>query len=77
MRILTLLFLVFIVFSTNAQNLQSGGVLKPEQAIMDIRHYTIKPDEDPEQKKINGYTEITLNLLEPSNILRSNDYLYY
>jgi hypothetical protein len=35
---------------------------------MDIRHYTIALDVDPVQKTINGYTEITLNLLEPSNI---------
>jgi aminopeptidase N len=69
MRIYLFLFLVFIGISTNAQNLKSGGVLKPEQAIMDIRHYTINLDVDPEQKTINGYTEITLNLLEPSNIL--------
>src|SRR5690606_9771335 len=36
---------------------------------MDIRHYTIALDVDPGQKTINGYTEITLNLLEPANIL--------
>src|SRR6476620_5178641 len=49
-----------------AQHLKSGGKLKPEQAIMDIRHYTIALDVDPVQKTINGYTEIDLNLLKPS-----------
>ncbi|MBN8577011.1 MAG: M1 family metallopeptidase [Cytophagales bacterium] len=45
-----------------AQNLRSGGALKPEQAIMDIRHYTIALTVNPEEKTIQGYTEIDLNL---------------
>ncbi|MBA2500742.1 MAG: M1 family metallopeptidase [Chitinophagaceae bacterium] len=69
MQKLTCFFLVLIAITTYAQNLKSGGVLKPEQAIMDIRHYTIALDVDPAQKTINGYTEITLNLMQPSNIL--------
>lgn len=44
------LLLVFISITAHAQNLKSGGVIKPEQAIMDIRHYTIALDVDPEQK---------------------------
>jgi aminopeptidase N len=55
--------------SAAAQNLRSGGVLKPEQAIMDIRHYTIALDVDPVQKTINGYTELRLNLLKPATSL--------
>lgn len=64
----TILFLYFIFFSIalQAQDLKSGGVLKPEQAIMDIRHYTIALDVDPKTETINGYTEINLNLLQPS-----------
>ena len=65
-------FLVyFLIISTiaSAQNLKSGGVLKPEQAIMDIRHYTVALDVDPTQKTINGYTEIDLNLSEGTNVL--------
>ena len=69
MQKLTCFFLVLITITTQAQNLKSGGVLKPEQANMDIRHYTIALDVDPQQKTINGYTEITLNLQQPSNIL--------
>jgi aminopeptidase N len=66
MRPILLLLIIFISFTTEAQNLKSGGKLKPEQAIMDIRHYTIALDVDPEQKTINGYTEIDLNLLKPT-----------
>ena len=69
MRILLILFLVCFSFCANAQNLKSGGVLKPEQAIMDIRHYTVALDVDPTQKTINGYTEIDFNLLKPTNFL--------
>ena len=64
MRNLLLLFSTIISFTAEAQNLKSGGKLKPEQAIMDIRHYTVALDVDTEQKTINGYTEIDLNLLQ-------------
>jgi aminopeptidase N len=67
MRIILLLLIIFISLATQAQNLKSGGRLKPEQAIMDIRHYTVALDVDPVQKTINGYTEIDLNLLKPSS----------
>ena len=69
MRILSILFLITLFFCANAQNLKSGGKLKPEQAIMDIRHYTVALDVDPVQKTINGYTEIDFNLLKPTNFL--------
>ncbi|MBM3414982.1 MAG: M1 family metallopeptidase [Bacteroidetes bacterium] len=67
-RTAILLYCVFtnVLF---AQNLKSGGRLKPEQAIMDIRHYTVALEVDPVQKKISGYTEIDLNLLKPSAVL--------
>ena len=64
-----LILFVFASISVYAQDLKSGGVLKPEQAIMDIRHYTVALDVDPTQKYINGYTEIDLNLSQPSNVL--------
>ena len=69
MRVTILLFLFIISIYTNSQNLKSGGVLKPEQAIMDIRHYTIALDVNPTEKSINGYTEIDFNLLQPTNSL--------
>ena len=63
--------LVLLLFSSNSysQELKSGGVLKPEQANMDIRHYTIVLDVDPSAKSIDGYAEIDFNLLKPTNNL--------
>ncbi len=69
MRILFLFLSIIVSIELSAQNLKSGGVLKPEQAIMDIRHYTIALDVDPIQKSINGYTEIEFNLLKPTHYL--------
>ena len=71
MRMRLLLFILFCCTTlfASAQNLRSGGVLKPEQANMDIRHYTIALDVDPVTKTINGSTEIRLNLLRPSPLL--------
>ena len=64
-----LFFSCFFVANSQAQNLKSGGKLKPVQANMDIRHYSIALDVDPVQKTINGYTEIDLNLLQPTGSL--------
>ena len=64
-----LIGLLFISLFSFAQNLKSGGRLKPEQAIMDIRHITIALDVDPEKKTIDGYTETDLVLAEPSGVL--------
>jgi hypothetical protein len=47
----------------------SGGKLKPEQALMDIRHYTVSLDIDPVQKSINGFTEIDLITSKPTGTL--------
>jgi len=52
-----------------SQNLKSGGTLKPEQAVMDIRHYTITLDIDPQQKYIKGNTEIDLILSQSTQTL--------
>ncbi|MGN6394175.1 MAG: M1 family metallopeptidase [Mucilaginibacter sp.] len=51
------------------QKLTSGGKLKPEQANMDIRHYTISLDVNPAQKSINGYTTIDLIVGKPTHVL--------
>lgn len=42
--------------------LTSGGKLIPQQAIMDIRHYTIALEVDMINHSINGSTEVSLNL---------------
>lgn len=67
----SILLFLFILFSTSifSQDLKSGGVLKPEQAIMDIRHYTLVLDVDPQQQTINGYTEIDLNLSKSTSLI--------
>jgi len=64
MRLVPLL----LIFSVTlfGQNLRSGGVLKPEQAIMDVRHYTINLVVDPAQQSIKGFTTIRMKLTAPA-----------
>jgi len=69
MRTLCSLLFVAALINVSAQNLKSGGVLKPEQAIMDIRHYTIALEVDPVQQSIDGYTEIKLITSQSTNVL--------
>jgi aminopeptidase N len=66
--LLTTLALLAVVVSS-AQTLTSGGKLKPEQAIMDIRHYTIALNVDPVQKTIDGYTTIDVIMAQPAKVL--------
>ncbi len=66
---LSFLFIIITVAAASSQNLRSGGALKPEQAIMDIRHYTVALDVDPVKQTINGYTEIDLKLSGASPVL--------
>jgi aminopeptidase N len=56
---------IFLLAFTGAQAQKqeaSGGPLKPEQANMDIRHYTVSLDVDPVRQSYSGYTEIKLGL---------------
>ena len=69
MRLLFIALLSIVTISSFSQNLKSGGVLKPEQANMDIRHYTLSLNVDPEAKTIDGYTEISLILAQPASVL--------
>lgn len=69
MRSLILLVTIIFISSVQAQNLKSGGVLKPEQALMDIRHYTIALDVDPSQQSIDGYAEIDLITSKSTDVL--------
>lgn len=60
--------------ATLAQNrdisyMTSGGKLKPLQANMDIRHYTLALDLDIANQSISGYTEIDLDLAKASDTL--------
>ncbi len=52
-----------------SQKSVSGGHLKPEQAVMDIRHYTLSLEVTPETQSYKGFTEISLNLSSSSNLL--------
>ncbi|MFI5133346.1 MAG: M1 family metallopeptidase [Chitinophagales bacterium] len=69
MRTIFCMLAVCMFMKVSAQNLTSGGKLKPEQAIMDIRHYTIALDVNISQKSISGYTTIDVNMLQPTRVL--------
>jgi len=56
-----------LFFSANAQT--SGGKLKPEQAIMDVRHYMISLNMDFEKKSIDGSTIIDVIMQKPARVL--------
>lgn len=47
----------------------AGGKLRPLQAIMDIRHYTLALNVDIPKKSIDGYAEISLILTKPTDTL--------
>src|SRR3954471_6181002 len=54
---------------TQVADWASGGKLKPEQAVMDIRHYTLTLNVDPSTKTIDGSTGIDLVLTEAAPVL--------
>ncbi len=66
-----LLFLLSFVTAAQAQQqtFTSGGKLKPEQAIMDVRHYTIALTVNPALKTIDGYAAIDVVMAQPASTL--------
>lgn len=54
--------LLYLAGMSNTLQAQSGGVLKPVQANMDIRHYAIHLSVDIPGKSVSGFTEISLRL---------------
>jgi aminopeptidase N len=70
---ITVFFWAFanLVFAQNRDisYISSGGKLRPLQAIMDIRHYTIALDVDIDKQSIDGYAEIDLILSKPTDTL--------
>jgi aminopeptidase N len=79
-KIITLLIFLLqysFVFSQNDDNinsrdilyLTSGGKLIPQQAIMDIRHYSIALEVDMVKQSISGSTEVSLNLSKKTDTL--------
>jgi aminopeptidase N len=69
MRKILTLITILIASHLSAQELTSGGKLKPEQAIMDVRHYTIALNVDFKQKTIDGYTTIDVIMAQPTHVL--------
>src|SRR5215831_1319232 len=70
MRIILCIVTICLFMYSNAQmRLTSGGKLKPEQAIMDVRHYTITLDVNINEQSISGYTTIDVNMLQPTRTL--------
>lgn len=69
MKKLLLFALLFSLHQSHAQQMSSGGKLHPLQAIMDIRHYTIALEVDPQQQKLSGYTEVDLLLSQASDTI--------
>ncbi len=69
MRKLLILFFFSAIAQSYAQVLTSGGKLKPEQAIMDVRHYTIALNVDFNRKSIDGYTIIDVIMAQPAKVL--------
>lgn len=69
---LALALSVSCVYAQNKTVFTSGGKLRPEQAIMDIRHYTVALNVDPVQKTIDGYCTIDLNTSQATKLLLFN-----
>lgn len=69
MQKLLFVLLQLILLQSQAQKPTYGGKLKPEQANMDIRHYTIALNINIPQKSISGNTVIDLVLAKPTHTL--------
>lgn len=70
MRLICLLSSLCFLTNLSAQSaFTSGGKLRPEQAIMDVRHYTIALDMNIADQTISGYTIIDVNMLQPTSVL--------
>jgi aminopeptidase N len=70
MRSLTCwLTLLFICPAVMAQRPSYGGKLGPEQANMDVRHYTIDLNLDIPDRSVEGYTIIRCNLRQPAGTM--------
>lgn len=60
---------VLLAQDRDVSYVNSGGPLKPLQAIMDIRHNTLSLDVDIDKQTIEGYAEIDLVLSKPTDTL--------
>ena len=66
MRSIVCWLLLLVGPAVSAQRPSYGGKLKPEQANMDVRHYTIDLNLDIPGRSVDGYTIIRCNLKEPA-----------
>jgi aminopeptidase N len=64
MRSLTCWLLLLTALAVHAQRPSYGGKLKPEQANIDVRHYTIDLNLDIPGRSVEGFTIIRCNLKE-------------
>lgn len=63
------LILLFLYSTLHAQRPTYGGKMKPEQANIDILHYTIALNVDIPGQRIAGNTDIRCIVKEPTNVL--------
>ena len=66
---LSCLLLFLFCHGSHAQGPSYGGKLKPEQANIDVLHYTIDLDVNIPGQRLDGYTVIRCILKEPSSVL--------
>jgi aminopeptidase N len=64
LRISKLLLFVLMSVFIQAQDIVSGGLLKSNQAVFDVLHYSIMLDIDMAQKSIAGNTIVKINIKE-------------
>ena len=60
---------LFFAFAAFAQRPSYGGKLKPEQANMDVKHYTIDLALDIPNRNVTGYAIIRADLKQPATAL--------
>ncbi len=68
-KLIVFLTMLSIVSSAQHPDWSSGGKLKPEQSIMDIRHYTLNLRVDPLSQSIAGSTTIDLILSQSAPVM--------
>jgi aminopeptidase N len=63
------LTICLVALGLYSQAQTSGGKLKPEQAIMDVRHYTIALNVNFDEKFIDGSTVVDVVMAQPAKVL--------
>src|SRR5579863_346501 len=67
--LIAILPLVLINLLHAQKRFTSGGQLKPQQEIMDIRHYTIVLDVDLRQRSVDGYAIVNVIMTQPTHVV--------